>query len=272
MILNPIPEKEQSLALSDDHSETDISPAAKLTIFEQLNYWMHRNHLFLDSPHASVELPIDGPLKKQIRFLHPFPAFLPSARALGFNNSSIVLRVGAAGASALLTGDIEPDGWRLLKRNSGAVRFARANVLKFPHHGAWKKSSGLPANAHAFLDEVGAKTVVMSVGTEQKGYNHPDPHVFKAIRDKGIHVLCTQATKKCGGVGVLKLRIKTEGELTSQSNSVGRPSCLSKHGCPCAGSIVIDLNASVRIVQPNGFKHRDEIVRKVFSKRHQCPV
>ena len=35
----------------------------------------------------------------------------------------------------------------------------------------------------ALLDEVGAKTVVISVGMEQKKYNHPDAHVFKAIRE-----------------------------------------------------------------------------------------
>jgi len=272
LILNPIPETELPLAqlLSDDHSEAGIPPAVKLKIYQQLHIWMLRNHLLVDSPHASVELPIDGPLKQRIQFLHPFPAFLPSARAAGFNNSSIVLRVTAAGVSALLTGDIEPEGWRLLKRNSSSVQLAKGDVLKFPHHGAWKKTNGRPSNAHAFLEEVGAKTAVISVGTEQKGYNHPNAHVFKAIRTRNIHLLCTQATKKCGGASVLKSRLKTHPELKAQAQSVGRPVFLLAQGCPCAGSVVIDLDTSVRILQPDPAKHRNEIVFKVFPRRHQC--
>ena len=175
----------------------------------------------MDSPHASVELPIDGPLKQRIQFLHPFPAFLARARAAGFNNSSIVLRVTAAGTSALLTGDIEPEGWSLLKRNSATARLAKGDVLKFPHHGAWKKPNGRPSNAFAFLDEVGAKTTVISVGTEQKNYNHPDAHVFKAIRIRNIDLLCTEATKKCGGASVLKSRLKTTSGIGSAGKFSG---------------------------------------------------
>jgi competence protein ComEC len=270
LILNPLPEEEAPLP--DDHSEADIPSAVRLTIYQQLESWMLRNPLLVDSPHASVELPIDGPLKQRIQFLHPFPAFLPRARAAGFNNSSIVLRVTAAGSSALLTGDIEPEGWHLLKRNPAAVRLAKGDVLKFPHHGAWKKPNGSPSNAFAFLDEVGAKTTVISVGTEQKNYNHPDAHVFKAIRTRNIDLLCTEATKTCGGAGVLKSRLKTIPELETQANSAGRPSFLSSRGCPCAGSIVIDLGSSVKILHPDPAKHRSEIVYKVFSKRHQCPA
>ena len=271
LILHPIPEKELPLALSDDHSEANIPSAVKLKIFEQLNCWMLRNHRLVDSPHASVELPINGPLKQRIQFLHPFPAFLASARAAGFNNSSIVLRVIAAGVSALLTGDIEPVGWQLLKRNSATARLAKGDVLKFPHHGAWKKPNGHPSNTHALLDEVGAKTIVISVGTEQKNYNHPDAHVFKAIRERNVHLLCTEATKKCGGARVLKSRLKTLPKLEAQALSTGRSAFIPAEGCPCAGSIVIDLDSSVRILQPDPAKHRNEIVHKVFSKRHQCP-
>ena len=273
LILNPLPEKELPLAqLSDDHSEAGIPPTVRLKIYQQLHSWMLRNHLLVESPHASVELPIDGPLKQRIQFLHPFPAFLASARAAGFNNSSIVLRVKAAGVSALLTGDIEPEGWRLLKQNSSSVQLAKGDVLKFPHHGAWNKTNGHPSNAHIFLEEIGAKTTVISVGTEQKGYNHPNAHVFRAIRMRNIHLLCTEATKKCGGAKVLKSRLTTLPELEAQAQSAGRPAFLPAQGCPCAGSIVIDLDTSVRILRPDPEKHRNEIVRKAFLQRHQCHV
>jgi competence protein ComEC len=272
LILNPLPEEELPLErLADDHSDANISPAVRRALYQQLESWMLRNPLLVDSPHASVDLPIHGPLKRRIQFLHPFPAFLPRARAYGFNNSSIVLRVNAAGASAaLLTGDIEPEGWRLLKLNRATVHFAKGDVLKFPHHGAWKKPNGRPANAHAFLEEVGAKMVIMSVGTEQKDYNHPDGHVFEAIRKRNIHLLCTEATKTCGGAGVLKSRLKTLPLLEAHAQSCGRSPFLSSRGCPCAGSIVIDLDTDIRVLQPDALKHRDEIVHEVFAKGHKC--
>jgi beta-lactamase superfamily II metal-dependent hydrolase len=274
LILNPLPEEELPLErLSDDHSDTNISPVVRRTLYQQLESWMLRNPLLVDSPHASVQLPIDGPLKSRIQFLHPFPAFLPRARAEGFNNSSIVLRVNAAGASAaLLTGDIEPDGWRLLKLNPATVHLVKGNVLKFPHHGAWKNPNGRPANAHTFLEEVGAKIAIMSVGTEQKGYNHPDAHVFNAIRTRNIHLLCTEATTKCGGAGVLKSRLKTLPILEAHAQSCGHSAFLPSQGCPCAGSIVIDLDAGIRVLQPDESKHKDEIVGKVFSQGHKCPI
>jgi competence protein ComEC len=268
LILNPLPEEE--VPLSDDHSEADIPSAARLILYQQLESWMLRNPLLVETPHASVELPIDGPLKQRIQFLHPFPAFLPRARASGFNNSSIVLRVAATGTSALLTGDIEPEGWHLLKRNPATVCLAKGDVLKFPHHGAWKKPNGRPSNVFAFLDEVGATTTVISVGTEQKNYNHPDAHVFKAIRTRNIDLLCTEATKKCGGAGVLRSRLKTVLKLEAHAKLAARPSFPSSRGCPCAGSVVIDLDTSVRVLQPDVSKHRDEIVRNIFSHLHQC--
>jgi competence protein ComEC len=273
LILNPLPEEELPLErLSDDHSEADIPHDVKSTLYQQLESWMLRNPLLVDSPHASVELPIEGPLKQRIQFLHPFPAFLPRARAEGFNNSSIVLRVHSAVRSALLTGDIEPEGWRLLKRNPATAHLVKCDVLKLPHHGAWKKPNGKPEKIDSFLDEVGAKTAVISVGTEQKGYNHPDKHVFKAIQKCKIQLLCTEAAKKCGGTRVLKSRPKTVPELEAHAKTVERPPFLSPSGCPCAGSIVMDLNANVRVLLPNAARHRDEIVRKIFTKQHQCPI
>lgn len=273
LILNTLPEEESSLAvLTDDHSETNISPAASLTLYQQLEYWMLRNPLQVDSPHASVELPINGPLKQRIHFLHPFPAFLPRARAAGFNNSSIVLRVTAGNSTALLTGDLEPEGWRLLKRNPATAHLAKGDVLKFPHHGAWKEPNGRASNAESFLDEVGAKMVVISVGTEQKKYSHPNAHVFKAVRQQNIQLLCTEATKKCGGAGVLKSRHKAFPKLEAQAALMGRHAFLPSRGCPCGGTVVIDLDSSVRVLQPDVMKHQKEIVRQIFSSLHQCPV
>lgn len=273
LVLDVLPEEEGTLApLSDDHSESNIPPAIRLTVYQQLESWMMRNLLLVDRPNSAVELPIDGPLRQKIRFLHPFPAVLARARASGFNNSSIVLRVDGTGSSALLTGDLEPEGWRLLKRNPVTRHLAKGDVIKFPHHGAWKEPDGAASDSNTFLAEVGAKKVVISVGTEQKGYAHPDAHVLKAIRDRKLHLLCTQATKRCGGPDVLELRPRTTTELSTRRCSGVRPVGWSAKGCPCAGTVVLDLDRTITVIQPDPEYHRREIVEKVFAPNNQCAI
>jgi competence protein ComEC len=69
----------------------------------------------------------------EFAFLHP-----AAAGTVG-NDGSCVLRVAAAGASLLLTGDIEAEGERrLLTREAAALR---ADVLQVPHHGSRTSST-----------------------------------------------------------------------------------------------------------------------------------
>lgn len=69
----------------------------------------------------------------EFAFLHP-----AADGAVG-NDGSCVLRVAAAGASLLLTGDIEAEGERrLLARGPQALR---ADVLQVPHHGSRTSST-----------------------------------------------------------------------------------------------------------------------------------
>lgn len=189
-----------------------------------------------------------------------------------YNNTSIVLRIEGRGTSALLGGDLEPSGWSLLKNHCARADLAIADVLKFPHHGAWKNSDGSAADANAFLQDVRAKAVVISVGTEQRRYSHPNPHVFDAIRSRNLHLLCTQATKKCGGRAVLRLRDQVIPELESCAAARGVLALVSPKGCPCAGTVVIDLDTTADVIQPIPSRHADRIVKKTFAKYHRCAV
>ena len=240
VILNPIPETEESLPPPDE----DGTVAGRA--YEAFAQWMLENAEIVDSPHPSPRLPIDGPLAGQIDFVYPYPAELPYARAAGYNNSSLVLRVRGLRAAGLLPGDLEPTGWALLRRRPAARAAVRAQVMKWPHHGAWKPSAS-EASAAEFLKDVGAELVAISVGTRQRGYAHPDPDVFAALRAFGVKILCTQATQRCGVV-------------TSATVSAA----------PCAGTVIVDLDDVPRLLQPDLEIHWRDVVQRCFAPSHQC--
>jgi competence protein ComEC len=95
------------------------------------------------------------------------------------NNSSLVLRVEVARTTVLLTGDVEPEAQRDLLRAGGI----RADVLKTPHHGSAHQDP-------AFLDAVGARVVLTSVG-EDNDYGHPSPQTIAHLVRHGALSLRT---------------------------------------------------------------------------------
>ncbi len=177
--------------------------------------------------------------------LHPVHADIGELEPSGLNNLSIVLRVSSGGASVLLTGDLEPLGWDKLEENTADLS---SNVLKFPHHGAWRRD-----DVDALLDKVGPEIVIISVGTVGHRYDHPNTHVFDALRcRKGIDILCTQVTKKC-------VSQPTEVQGQVQALLAGIESkfhgLAANKGCPCASTIVIELGDRARILYPPRDRH-----------------
>ena len=79
------------------------------------------------------------------------------------NNSSVVLRVNAAGRTVLLTGDIERDAEADL-----APRLGHADVLKIPHHGS------LTSSTPAFLAALRPTVAIASAGRSNH-FGHPVP-------------------------------------------------------------------------------------------------
>ena len=123
-----------------------------------------------------------------VRFaiLHPAAGdYRPGAKT---NALSCVLRiVGADGASALLTGDVEAPGEaRLVARARDrpadpAVRL-RSDILVVPHHGSHTSSTD------AFLDAVRPQVAVIQVGYRSR-YGHPAPDVVARYAAHGIPVV-----------------------------------------------------------------------------------
>ena len=109
--------------------------------------------------------------------LHPQPG--DYERKLKSNAMSCLLRVSAAGHSALLTGDIEREQEAaLVARDAAALR---SEVLVVPHHGSRTSSSA------AFLDAVQPRAAVFQAGYRNR-FGHPAPEVIERYRERGIQI------------------------------------------------------------------------------------
>jgi competence protein ComEC len=189
---------------------------------------------------------------------------IPELYAKGLNNTSAVLRIINSSSSALLTGDLEPDGWKELCRSYPTADL-QSDLLKFPHHGgAWKSK-----NVNDLLDVVNPSIVIISVGSKgYEKYTHPHPDVFEALKKRpNIHLLCTQATNQCQQ-NVMAQRGTISDLLTKQASKNGQKLIGSNRGCPCAGTIVVELGENAQVVQPETLFHQQIIIP--YFENHQC--
>ncbi|HEX5758517.1 MAG TPA: ComEC/Rec2 family competence protein [Thermoanaerobaculia bacterium] len=116
----------------------------------------------------------------------------------GDNDRSLVLRAAAAGASVLLTGDVE--AWAehgLLRREEGALR---ADVLKVAHHGSRTSSTD------AFLDAVRPRLALISAGVDNP-YHHPSSAVLARLAARHVPILRTDRH------GMVRLRFPGGGRV-----------------------------------------------------------
>ncbi|MCK9686698.1 DNA internalization-related competence protein ComEC/Rec2 [Scleromatobacter humisilvae] len=178
------------------HADADHVGGAQ-SIIDRMPVLALRSSLAADNPLRANPLPHvaceagQGWSWDGVRFaiLHPFASdYRPGAKT---NALSCVLRVvGADGASALLTGDVEAPGEaRLVARARGEPAAAlRSDVLVVPHHGSHTSSTD------AFLDAVRPQVAVIQVGYRSR-YGHPAPEVVARYAAHGIPVV---RTDHCG--------------------------------------------------------------------------
>ena len=150
-----------------------------------------------------------------VKVLHPTYDERMSLLGTTTNEASGVLRIACkcndAERAVLLTGDVQLTGISCMMHNMGQTSGAlRADVLKFPHHGAWpvkydgwaqfqsRRKRGLVD----FLEAVDPAAVVLSVGREN-AQGHVKREVFDALdrvrssRGGISRILCTQLTDTC---------------------------------------------------------------------------
>lgn len=242
---------------SNSNLDVKLSTRKRETAFKELLSWgkAHKERYYNLTKQADID---NLPLKKIIDLIHPWEIDIPELLSKGLNNTSAVLKVSGTNSSALLTGDIEPSGWELI--NKAALK---SDVLKFPHHGAWKDD-----DVNTLLSAVNPSLIVISVGTSGSQYNHPNKHVFKAIAHlPHIRLLCTQATTQCGN---LSMQVEKDvKDLFKRQKENGGDFFIEQKGCPCAGTVIVELGTSVQVIQPKENFHKNEIIRSNYPT-NQC--
>jgi competence protein ComEC len=235
----------QNLDDSDRHSQggedvSDLGHKKRRSLYQGLADWIgtRANHdKYRDPSHLSKAC-VAG---MDLEILHPVPAQRGMLALSGqLNNLSVVLRISGPSARVLLMGDLEPWGWDLMLDN---VADMSSDVLKFPHHGAWRRG-----DVDDLLSRVDPRVVVISVGTSGDKYDHPGRNVLDALRKRPhINTLCTQATAKCA-IDPQRAEECVRGVMMSH-RADGRPPC-SNAGCPCASTVVVELGNPLEVLHP----------------------
>jgi beta-lactamase superfamily II metal-dependent hydrolase len=245
---------------ADEHSDPDNNKRQRHTTYHELRTWadIHEDNC------VNLEkgpVPLTGPFSHIIEILQPSHGQKPKLQDMGLNNSSAILRIAGSGTSALLTADIEPVGWHeLLNRHDNL----HSDILKFPHHGAWKNS-----NPTDIIDAVQPSIVVISVGSDGTRYDHPNQHVFQSLAcHPHIRLLCTQVTTQCVH-NLSDTKQQVIEELKKGADSRQASLIRTSRGCPCSGTVIVELGSEVQVIQPEKTFHRTEIIERYFHN-HQC--
>ena len=180
--------------------------------------------------------------------LHPSDVDHLDAVACGNpNDSSIVLMIEYAGSRILLGSDVQRRGWQwMLERDTDL----KADVFKFPHHGAWY--SGEPS-LQKVMERVDPAVVVISVGTSNS-YGHPSPETLRLLRSLqgSVRFMCTAATPQCHGTPEA---MSTQVRELMPPESQGGYSYKKPQFCPCAGHVTIHISSSGVEVHPTPEQH-----------------
>lgn len=228
-------EQVETLAYNHDTFLIAEDRRRRRTILKHLVRLRDKRDIRTYSPHAGQSWEFQGIV---IDAMHPADEDIKRTVSRGdTNNASVVLRASFAQRRVLLTADVEGDGWQwIIKRNTDL----RADVLKFPHHGAWFDTTDQQFTLEKILQQINPTLVILSVGTGNS-YDHPKLNTFKLLqfpRSKTqLRFLCTEATEKCYSV------LKT----TSQKAH------------PCAGTIEIVIGKDGIKVTPDPIRHLEVI-------------
>ena len=183
-----------------------------------------------------------------VHVLHPTKADHADALARNIrNDGSIVLRIEYQGARILLAADIQRQGWEWMQERDTDLK---ADVFKFPHHGAWYHGEPSPGQV---LDMVDPATVVVSVGSTN-GYQHPSTDTLNLLKARAAQTkfVCTQATSKCHSQPH-EVAAKAR-ELLPPASRDGL-SLRKDQSCPCAGNVTMSFSENAVAMSPTAIEH-----------------
>lgn len=177
-----------------------------------------------------------------IEVLHPSPEqSLHCLTSNDVNNASALIRVSFTGKRVLFAADIQGKGWKWAFERSSDLQ---ADVLKFPHHGAWYQATGTQPVIDDVISRVSPNLIVLSVGTNNRD-NHPHPNTLSMLKTYGARFVCTQATRRC--------------------HSLLRPP--GNRATACAGTVEVLLKDGLFSVKPEVAEH--DVVIDLFDNP-QC--
>jgi competence protein ComEC len=142
------------------------------------------------------------------------------------NRASIVLRIDLGDLRILIGSDADAVVWRDLIDH--VPDELRAEVLRYPHHGAPIVAGTGRASLRELLGVVQPSCVILSIGERIK-YGHPKADVISDLRASNCDIMCTRSTALCNG-----------GSRSDQ---------------PCAGTISLNWTPTDWNIHPSKAKH-----------------
>lgn len=149
---------------------------------------------------------------------------LDAIRRRKTNDASAILRIDVYGWTFLIAGDAGTQVWSALVRRGCDIR---ADVLKFPHHGAWFEASGGGVDPTELMHLVSPSLVVISAGMGNP-YGHPSERTLSMLKGfEDVMIAVTELGSE------RRAEIKTDQlacepgdsilvEVTNESAKVGR--------------------------------------------------
>lgn len=185
-------------------------------------------------------LHIDNVEELKINIIYPNNFAANSIIDNNINNTSTVLKVEYKGIKVILPGDLEGEGWDILKGYIENNNIIECDILKIPHHGDYfeKKVNSLSTEDIINI----TKPTYAIISTAQNNlYKHPDSNTIKYLKKKNIDVFCTQVTDIC-----TMNREQQRSSVLEKLNIESRN--YKKNWCPCMGDIILEIDNEVKVV------------------------
>jgi competence protein ComEC len=216
-----------------NHDTPRVVKGKRRIILQGLLDLARRHDLEVCSPRSGQSWTFQGVV---VDVLHPDDLDAKEAELhCDTNNASIMLRITFAGQRILLAADVEGQGWQWVTERDTDIK---ANIFKFPHHGAWYDARGQQPSLDEVLRRVSPSLVVISVGTHNP-HKHPHHNTLELLRSYSqLRFICTEATSKC------------HGSLKAARN---------KEACPCAGTVEVVIGSGQIEVIPDHASHSEVI-------------
>jgi competence protein ComEC len=175
------------------------------------------------------------------------------------NLASAILMLVLGDLRVLIAGDAEGRTWRQVLDRGEDVR---ADVLRIPHHGGALPAGSQRASLPEILDAVAASHCILSLSTSNQ-FNHPDPATLGELqkRSADVRVMCTQVNHICLGSAALPFAEASSLPELARLGKRPRPD-----ECPCAGTVVIEVDDAQWTITPDVQGH-DRVINALASPK-----